>query len=124
MAYVRAALAARGGAAVPDNFQATAPGPSGRPGRMPQAAQRSPQTAALLELLGLPYNLEPAPALRGDGAPPAPAPGLVPGPPAGSGAAAHGAGLCALLRLSAAWGILQHGAGCDCQPALGSHCRN
>ena len=117
MASVRAALAARGGAAVPDNFQATAPGPSGRPGRMPQAAQRSPQTTAFLELLGLPYNLEPAPALRGDGAAAAPAPGLVPGRPTGSGAAAHGAGLCAGLGLSATWSILQHGAGSDCQPA-------
>ena len=117
-AFVRAALAARGGAAVPDNFQATAPGPSGRPGRMPQAAQRSPQTTAFLELLGLPYNLEPALALRGDGATPAPAPGLVPGRPAGSGAAAHGGGLCVLLCLEVAQGILQHGDLSDCQPAF------
>ncbi|KAK9834807.1 hypothetical protein WJX81_000122 [Elliptochloris bilobata] len=74
VAAVRAALAARGGAAVPENFQATTPGPSGRPGRMPQSVQRSLQTAAFLELLGLPYNLEP-----GGGA----APGLVRAQPAG-----------------------------------------
>ena len=92
VAFVRAALAARGGAAVPENFEATAPGPSGRPGRMPQAAQRSPQTAAFLELLGLPYNLEPASPRMGGGAALEPAPGLVPGWPAGSGAACHGAG--------------------------------
>ena len=29
---------------------------------MPQTAPRSPQTVALLELLGLPYNLDPAAA--------------------------------------------------------------
>jgi len=58
LAAVRAALAARGSAAVPPNFEQTAPGPSGRPGRMPQRAQRSPQTEALLQLLGLPYNLD------------------------------------------------------------------
>ena len=88
--FARAALAARGGAAVPDNFAAVAPGPSGRPGRMPQAAQRSPQTAAFLELLGLPYNLEPAPAQFGCGYVPDTAPGLVPGRPAGVDAAALG----------------------------------
>ena len=58
LAAVRAALAARGGAAVPPNFEQTAPGPSGRPGRMPQRAQRSPQTEAFLQILGLPYNLD------------------------------------------------------------------
>jgi hypothetical protein len=58
LAAVRATLAARGGAAVPPNFEQTAPGPSGRPGRMPQRAQRSPQTEAFLQLLGLPYNLD------------------------------------------------------------------
>ena len=88
MAYVRAALAARGGAAVPDNFEPTAPGPSGQgaPGRMPQAARRSPQTLAFLELLGLPYNLDPAAQqLRNDGGLPAQsrAPGLE--QPAGQG---------------------------------------
>jgi len=97
VAYVRAALAARGGAAVPDNFEPTEPGPSGRgaPGRMPQAARRSPQTQAFLEMLGLPYNLDPAAVqLRSDAEPPGHgrAPGLdqpagrdfagaVPGPP-------------------------------------------
>lgn len=57
---MRAALAARGGAAVPNNFQQTAPGPSGRGagGRMPAAAARNPQTEAFLDMLGLPYNLD------------------------------------------------------------------
>ena len=90
VAFARAALAARGGAAVPDNFETTAPGPSGRPGHMPQAAQRSPQTAAFLELLDLPYNLEPAPAQLGCSCAPDTAPGLVPGRPAGVDAAALG----------------------------------
>lgn len=94
VAYVRAALAAHGGAAVPDNFELTAPGPSeeGAPGRMPQAAQRSPQTLAFLELLGLPYNLDLAPAAKRTGGAAyahGRAPGL--GQPAGQGCAVAGA---------------------------------
>ena len=94
VAYVRAALAAHGGAAVPDNFELTAPGPSeqGAPGRMPQAAQRSPQTLAFLELLGLPYNLDLAPAAQRNGGAAfahGRAPGL--GQPAGQGCAVAGA---------------------------------
>lgn len=94
VAHVRAALAARGGAAVPDNFEPNARGPGGEDalGRMPQAAQRSPQTLAFLELLGLPYNLDPEPwQQRGGGAASAHggAPGL--GQLAGSGLAAAGA---------------------------------
>ena len=120
-AFVRAALAARGGAAVPDNFQATAPGPSGRPGRMPQAVQRSPQTTAFLELLGLPYNLEPAPARLGCGAAPAAAPGLVPGRPAGSGAAAHGEGSVCYSCPSATQGSLPTCAGSDVPACSRAH---
>lgn len=67
---VAAALAARGGAAIPLNFEPTVAahsggssgaGGGGRParGRMPQFVPRNPQTLALLQLLGgLPYNLD------------------------------------------------------------------
>ena len=43
--YVRQALAARGGAQVPQNFTQTAPGHDGvtRRGRMPQSSPRNPQ---------------------------------------------------------------------------------
>lgn len=58
---------------------------SGLQGRMPQSSPRNPQSEALLELLGVPYNLDPD--LQ-----PGPPPGLVPGahpsppppPPAGA----------------------------------------
>lgn len=69
---VREALAARGGAEVPQNFAPTAPayhdpaGAGGGPGfktpkprgRMPTQHVRNPQTEALLGMLGLPYNLD------------------------------------------------------------------
>ncbi len=80
---VRALLAARGGAAVPPNFAPTAPAHAGggepRGGRMPREALRNPQTVALLEMLGLPYNLDRRtpplglPPQRGAAALPAPA---------------------------------------------------
>ncbi|KAK9903387.1 hypothetical protein WJX75_004587 [Coccomyxa subellipsoidea] len=60
--YVGEALAARGGPEVPHNFMPTAPGHDGRQRRgvMPTHAVRNPQTVALLEMLGLPYNLDPS----------------------------------------------------------------
>jgi lariat debranching enzyme len=61
---VRRLLAARGGPAVPPNFVQTAPphdaaGGAHQRGRMPRGGARNPQTVALLEMLGLPYNLDP-----------------------------------------------------------------
>jgi hypothetical protein len=54
---VRAALAARGGAAIPANFVATAlpydPAAGARRGNMPRVDARNPQTEALLAMLGL-----------------------------------------------------------------------
>eukprot|EP00955_Chlamydomonas_euryale_P116253 366406-Chlamydomonas_euryale.AAC.16 len=69
VAAVRSALGARGGAAIPLNFEPTAPAYTAPPnpgfkvapprGRMPTTAVRNPQTVALLSMLGLQYNLEP-----------------------------------------------------------------
>ncbi|GIL81793.1 hypothetical protein Vretimale_1395 [Volvox reticuliferus] len=60
--FVQQTLAARGTSRVPDNFVITAepynPALGQRQGRMPQRHQRNPQTVALLEMLGLPYNLD------------------------------------------------------------------
>ena len=60
--FVRAALAARGGAAVPANFAQTAPphDPSGarRRASQPAGVPRNPQTEALFELIGRPFNLD------------------------------------------------------------------
>eukprot|EP00195_Chlamydomonas_chlamydogama_P006070 CAMPEP_0202906198 /NCGR_PEP_ID=MMETSP1392-20130828/37749_1 /ASSEMBLY_ACC=CAM_ASM_000868 /TAXON_ID=225041 /ORGANISM="Chlamydomonas chlamydogama, Strain SAG 11-48b" /LENGTH=488 /DNA_ID=CAMNT_0049594589 /DNA_START=295 /DNA_END=1761 /DNA_ORIENTATION=+ len=68
--FVRAALQAKGDASIPLNFTQTAPPyeapASGHPGfkvphqrgRMPQQPVRNPQTQQLLDMLGLPYNLD------------------------------------------------------------------
>ncbi|KAG1670357.1 hypothetical protein FOA52_000117 [Chlamydomonas sp. UWO 241] len=68
VAFVREALAARGGPAIPLNFEQTAapyvaPANPGfkvapRRGSMPTSSPRNPQTVALLDLLKLPYNLD------------------------------------------------------------------
>lgn len=63
MAFVREALATRGGPTIPLNFVKTARGhdPHDRniqQGRMPQDSQRNPQSEALFQLIGVPYNLE------------------------------------------------------------------
>ncbi len=61
------------GSAIPDNFQQTAeaynPSKSrgGLHGTMPAVPARNPQTVALLELLGLPYTLDPAGARAATG---------------------------------------------------------
>lgn len=62
-AFVRAALADRGGATIPSNFVRTARGhdpkdPSMRRGRMPQSSPRNPQSEALLNLIGVSFNLD------------------------------------------------------------------
>lgn len=54
---------AAGGARIPDNFAPTAPAydpsnPAMQRGRMPTEMLRNPQTVALLDMLGLPYNLD------------------------------------------------------------------
>ena len=64
-AFVEKVLSERGGAAIPSNFQPTAPAynpTAGRnqKGRMPTVTPRNPQTVAFLEMLGLEYNLEDA----------------------------------------------------------------
>lgn len=61
VAWVSEALQRAGGPRIPSNFQLTAPvhNPQARRGTMPRRAYRNPQTEALLDLLGLPYNLEP-----------------------------------------------------------------
>ena len=75
-------LAARGGPTIPQNFAPTAPAydPAGpQRGRMPQRLLTNPQTVQLLEMLGLPYNLEQG-GVAGPGpsaAAPAPASGEV-----------------------------------------------
>ncbi|GFR48380.1 hypothetical protein Agub_g10272, partial [Astrephomene gubernaculifera] len=62
--FVRQVFAARGSTRIPDNFTATAQPydpqrqQGQRKGRMPQRHERNPQTVALLEMLGLPYNLD------------------------------------------------------------------
>ncbi|GLI69873.1 hypothetical protein VaNZ11_014590 [Volvox africanus] len=70
--FVRQTLAARGTSRVPDNFVVTAesynPALGQRHGRMPQRHQRNPQTVALMDMLGLPYNLDHNDA-RGKGPP-------------------------------------------------------
>jgi hypothetical protein len=59
--FVKAALQQRGGAAIPNNFVPTVEAytPSGpKKGRMPTGHIRSPQTTALLDLVGVPYDLD------------------------------------------------------------------
>ncbi|KAL6760061.1 lariat debranching enzyme, C-terminal domain-containing protein [Haematococcus lacustris] len=63
MEFVEQALAARGNANVPLNFQPTAPAfnpqlGTRQQGRMPARHVRNPQTEALLQLLQLPYSLD------------------------------------------------------------------
>ena len=71
LGFVRQVLAARPeGSRVPDNFAVTArpfdPARDRGPGSMPQQPLRSPQTIALLQMLGLEYTLDGA---AGAGAP-------------------------------------------------------
>ncbi|KAL4420156.1 hypothetical protein ABPG77_008292 [Micractinium sp. CCAP 211/92] len=87
VAEVERLLAERnGGTAVPRNFAPTAPAydpasPQARMGRMPQRAERNPQTLAFLELLGLPYNLDYSGQAGGGAASAAAAAALVQGAP-------------------------------------------
>ncbi|PNW87402.1 hypothetical protein CHLRE_02g146950v5 [Chlamydomonas reinhardtii] len=88
--YVQQALAARGGATIPHNFTVTAPpydpAAGQRKGRMPQRHERNPQTVALMELLGLPYNLDHSELHGGPGGPPPGAGGGERGREGGGGA--------------------------------------
>lgn len=63
LAKAMAIIQERGSAAIPDNFVRTAPTYEGRKrrGSMPRRPLRNPQTVAFLQMLGLPYNLEPPP---------------------------------------------------------------
>jgi Lariat debranching enzyme, C-terminal domain len=55
--HVRAALAAAGGSRIPSNFvQMVNTGQRGQ-GSMPQSIPKNPQTEAVLEILGRPWNL-------------------------------------------------------------------
>ncbi|GLC41533.1 hypothetical protein PLESTB_001000700 [Pleodorina starrii] len=99
--FVRQVLAARGTSRVPDNFAVTAepynPASGQRRGRMPQRHVRNPQTVALLEMLGLPYNLDHSDHVARGGVPA--------GPPAaaagGGGAATAASGLAAASAAAA-----------------------
>lgn len=59
---MRAALDAAGGDAIPHNFVPTAPAYDPRSGQrrgsMPRSSPRNPQTMAILQLLGVEYNLD------------------------------------------------------------------
>mmetsp|Transcript_4438 Transcript_4438/g.12800 ORF Transcript_4438/g.12800 Transcript_4438/m.12800 type:complete len:740 (-) Transcript_4438:2240-4459(-) len=86
LAFVQSALAARGGTVIPDNFVRTAKAydpkdPAMQRGRMPQSSPRNPQSEALLQLIGVPYNLDPPDELL-----PGPPPGLMPGAAAAAAA--------------------------------------
>ncbi|KAF8060563.1 DBR1 [Scenedesmus sp. PABB004] len=71
VAHVERLLSERGSAAIPHNFAPTAPAfdpVAGRVrGAMPRSDLRNPQTVALLDWLGLPYNLDHAANARGGG---------------------------------------------------------
>ncbi|KXZ49477.1 hypothetical protein GPECTOR_21g703 [Gonium pectorale] len=103
--FVRRALAERGTSRIPDNFAATAApydpvAQAGqRKGRMPQRHERNPQTVALMEMLGLPYNLDHA-DVRGSGAPPADGRGA-----GAAGGSSRGAGSRAFGAVGAAAAI-------------------
>ena len=68
LSRAQSALAARGGTSIPENFVRTAPTPQpgSKKGVLPQEAVRNPQTEAILQMLGLPYNLESPNAVVGE----------------------------------------------------------
>jgi hypothetical protein len=71
VAFVEQLLQQRGSSSIPHNFEATAPAydpAAGRSrGNMPRSDLRNPQTEALLQMLGLPYNLDHAANSSGAG---------------------------------------------------------